>query len=154
MSAAPAARNDDDDEGDADVPTAFLCPILQDVMRDPVCTVRAPSGQCAMAGMRRARACETTHTTHLALTCALAAACVRAQVDGARMRAPGVAHAHTRISVSVATFCDATFAADVIVCVRARLHSFPLSPFFPRAQGTRTSAAPSRTGCASAPRAR
>jgi hypothetical protein len=41
MEAAPARGDDDGDaDADADVPAAFLCPIMQDVMRDPVVTVR------------------------------------------------------------------------------------------------------------------
>ena len=32
----------DDGGAAAAVPAAFLCPILQDVMRDPVITARAP----------------------------------------------------------------------------------------------------------------
>jgi hypothetical protein len=42
-----------DDDGVEAVPPAFLCPILQDVMRDPVITARAREQRRAMRKRRR-----------------------------------------------------------------------------------------------------
>jgi hypothetical protein len=46
-----------DDDGVEAAPPAFLCPILQDVMRDPVITARAREQRSAMRKRRRKKSC-------------------------------------------------------------------------------------------------